>query len=145
MTLDQLQQEWEVDSVIDDIHLDNSVLASPKLHSKYLKIMVNTKLKLTQMNSKYNQLKKAKFRYYRGEMSREELKEHNWDQWQGTKPLKSEMDQFLEGDEDLNNLEVKIEYLKTMIYALESILGQIKSRDWEIKSAITWKMFLAGS
>ena len=77
-------------------------------------------------------------------MSRDELKENGWDQWQGIKPLKNEMDEFLTGDEDLNSLEVKIKYLETMIYLLESILGQIKARDWQIKSAIQWKMFLAG-
>jgi hypothetical protein len=54
------------------------------------------------------------------------------------------MDEFLQGDSDLNTLKVKIDYLETMIYFLESVLGQIKARDWQIKSAITWKQFLAG-
>jgi hypothetical protein len=31
-----------------------------------------------------------------------------------------------------------------MIYLLESILGQIKARDWQLKSGIEWKKFLAG-
>jgi hypothetical protein len=77
-------------------------------------------------------------------MPRDELKENNWDQWQGVKPLKNEMDEFLTGDEDLNSLEVKLKYLDTMIYLLESILQQIKARDWQIKTAVEWKKFLAG-
>ena len=89
-------------------------------------------------------MRKAKFRYYRGEMSREELTDLGWAQWQGVKPLKNEMDEFLTGDEDLNQLEVKIKYLETMIYLLESILQQIKARDWQIKTAVEWKKFLAG-
>jgi hypothetical protein len=54
------------------------------------------------------------------------------------------MDEFLTGDTDLNTLRVKIDYLETMIYLLESILGQIKARDWQLKTAVEWKRFLAG-
>jgi hypothetical protein len=96
------------------------------------------------MQSDYNMMRKAKFRYYRGETSREELQERGWEQWQGVKPLKNEMDEFLTGDTELNTLEVKIKYLETMIYLLESILQQIKARDWQIKTAVDWKRFLAG-
>jgi hypothetical protein len=67
-----------------------------------------------------------------------------WVQWQGVKPLKNEMDEFLQGDTDLNTMRVKIDYLETMIYLLESILTQIKARDWQLKSGIEWKRFLAG-
>jgi hypothetical protein len=77
-------------------------------------------------------------------MSREELTDLNWNQWQGVKPIKNEMDEFLKGDNDLNTMTVKIQYLETMVYMLESILGQIKARDWQIKTAVEWKKFLAG-
>jgi hypothetical protein len=89
-------------------------------------------------------LRKNKFRLYRGELSRDELTNLNWEQWQGVKPLKNEMDEFLSGDTELNTLRVKIDYLETMIYFLESVLGQIKARDWQIKTAVEWKKFLAG-
>ena len=89
-------------------------------------------------------LRKNKFRLYRGELSREELTDLGWNQWQGVKPLKNEMDEFLSGDTELNTLRVKIDYLETMIYFLESVLGQIKARDWQIKTAVEWKKFLAG-
>jgi hypothetical protein len=106
--------------------------------------LVGVKLKHTKLSSDYNLLRKNKFRLYRGELSRDELTQLGWDQWQGVKPLKNEMDEFLSGDTDLNLLRVKIDYLETMIYYLESVMGQIKARDWQIKSAITWKQFLAG-
>jgi hypothetical protein len=72
------------------------------------------------------------------------LTELNWQQWQGVKPMKNEMEQFLDGDTDLNNIKVKIEYLNSMVYLLESILQQLKARDWQIKTAVEWKKFLAG-
>jgi hypothetical protein len=144
MNIEQLQEMWEADAEIDDNYLGDQSTATPKLHAKYVKLLVQVKLKHTKLQSDYNLLRKNKFRYFRGEMSRDELKNNNWEQWQGVKPLKNEMDEFLTGDEDLNSLEVKLKYLDTMIYLLESILQQIKARDWQIKTAVEWKKFLAG-
>ena len=144
MTLDEIQNEWEKDAEIDDNYLGENSTKTPKLHSKYLRLLIGAKLKHTKLQSDYNQLRKNKFRYFRGEMSRDELTHNGWEQWQGVKPLKNEMDEFLTGDSDLNTMKIKIEYLETMIYLLESILGQLKARDWQIKTAVEWKRFLAG-
>lgn len=144
MNIEQLQDAWDIDCQIDDKFLGETTTATPKLHAKYLRILVNVKLKHTKLSSDHNILRKNKFRLYRGELSREELTNLGWEQWQGLKPIKSEMDEFLSGDTDLNTLKVKIDYLETMIYFLESVMGQLKARDWQIKSAITWKQFLAG-
>jgi hypothetical protein len=144
MNIEQIQDMWEADAEIDDNYLGEHATKTPKLHAKYVKLLVGVKLKHTKLSSDYNMLRKAKFRYYRGELSREELTDLGWAQWQGVKPLKNEMDEFLQGDTELNTLRVKIDYLETMIYLLESILTQIKARDWQLKSAIEWKKFLAG-
>jgi hypothetical protein len=144
MNIEQLQEEWDKDCEIDDNYLGEHATKTPKLHAKYIRFLINVKLKHTKLQSDYNLLRKNKFRYYRGELSREELQALDWGQWQGIKPLKNEMDEFLSGDSDLNTLRVKIDYLETMIYFLESVLGQIKSRDWTIKTAVEWKKFLAG-
>ena len=144
MTIDEIYEMWAIDSNIDENFLGETTIATPKLHAKYVKLLVNTKLKHTKYQSDYNLVRKNKFRYYRGELSRQELQDFGWEQWQGVKPLKNEMDEFLKGDSDLNTLQVKIDYLESMIYLLESILGQIKARDWQIKTAVEWKKFLAG-
>jgi hypothetical protein len=144
MTLDEMQQMWEADCQIDDNYLGENATITPKLHAKYVKLLVNTKLKHTKLQADYLLLRKNKFRYFRGELSREELSDLGWSQWQGIKPLKNEMDEFLQGDTELVTMKVKIDYLETMIYFLESVLGQIKARDWQIKTAVEWKRFLAG-
>ena len=144
MNIEEIQSMWEQDCAIDDNHLGEASTETPKIHSKYIKLMIQVKLKLTKSRADYNLLRKNKFRYYRGELSREELQLLGWEQWQGVKPLKNEMDEFIQGDPDLVNLNTKIEYLESMGYLLESILGQIKARDWQLKSAIEWKKFLSG-
>ena len=144
MKLDDIQNEWDKDCEIDDNYLGENSIATPKLHAKYIKLLIGVKLKHSKLSADYNELRKNKFRYYRGELSREELNLLQWEQWQGVKPLKNEMDEFLQGDTELNTIKLKAEYLETMIYLLESILGQLKARDWQIKTAVEWKRFLAG-
>jgi hypothetical protein len=145
MNIEELQDMWDVDSAIDDNYLGEASTTTPKLHAKYIKILINKKLMQIKMQSEYNILRKNKFRYYRGELSRTELESLEWDQWQGIKPLKNEMDEFLTGDDELNKLQLRVEYLNTMVYMLESIMQQIKSREWQIKNGIEWKKFLAGN
>lgn len=144
-TIEELLQEWDKDSVMDDNHIDSESINVPKLHAKYVRHLIQAKLKNTKLQSDYNQLRKTKFRYYRGELSKQELIDLNWEQWQGVKPMKSEMEEFLDGDSDLNNMKIKIEYITSMIYLLESILGQIKARDWQLKNILEYKKFLSGS
>ena len=144
-TLEEILDMWEIDSQINSDHLDESSTTSPKLHSKYIRLLTEAKLKSTKLTIDYAELRKLKFRYYRGELSREELTELGWPQWQGNKPIKSEMDEFLKGDSDLTKIQSRIDYLKIMIETLESILNEIKGRAWTIKNAIAWKQFIAGA
>ena len=69
MTIDEILDMWAVDADIDDNYLGETTTATPKLHAKYLKLLMNTKLKHTKLQSDHNILRKHKFRYYRGELS----------------------------------------------------------------------------
>ena len=99
---------------------------------------------MSKTKAEYNLLRKNKFRLYRGELSRQELENLGWQQWQGVKPLKNEMDEFLQGDTDLVQMEQKVEYLNTVVMFLESVMNAIKQRDWQIRNSIQWKEFLVG-
>ena len=145
MKLSEIQQDWSADSKINELELGREAIKVPTLHSKYLTVLSNTKLQLRKAESDYYKLRQLKFRYYRGELTQKELKDNEWNQWQGNKPLKNEMDEFMQCDEDLNNLLDKAEYFKTVIYTLEQILKSINSRTWDIKSAIEWNKFTNGA
>ena len=144
MTLDELIEQWEADGAVDGDNLDRESVRTPNIHSKYLRIMMTYKMKLSALKMEYNTLRQKKFRYFRGEMTKVELSELGWDQWQGVKPLKTDMNDFLDGDEDLNKIVIKCQYLENMIQGLESIMNQIKARDWQIRNTIEWKKFIAG-
>jgi hypothetical protein len=144
MLLDTILDEWDQDSSIDDNHLDISSLKTSIIHSKYVRYLSHAKLKHSALNNEYNTLRQVKFRYYRGELSREELSQYGWFQWQGVKPIKSEIEELLTGDKDLNKLKAKIDYTKTMIDALEMILKEISNRHWAIRNSIEYKKFMSG-
>ena len=115
MTLEELNEMWEVDCSIDDDRLDKESVRTPNLHAKYLRMLMQHKLKMAALENEYKTLRQKKFRYYRGEMTKPELEEYGWSQWQGVKPLKNEMEEFLEGDADLNKITIKVAYIKCMI------------------------------
>lgn len=144
MNLEELYNQWEIDCKIDDHHLDTESIRTPNIHSKYLRILMGYKMKYSALKTEYNVLRQNKFRYYRGEMGKTELEQYGWEQWQGIKPLKNEMNEFLEGDADLNRITIKCEYLQNMIQGVESIMNQVKARDWQIRNTIEWKKFIAG-
>jgi hypothetical protein len=145
MKLAEIQEEWKKDCKINELDLGNEAIRTTTLHAKYLTLLSNAKLQLRKSESDYNNLRRVKYRYYRGELSREELKSLDWDQYQGNKPLKNEMDEFLLCDEDLNQLQDKIEYFKTVTYTLEQIIRSLNSRSWDIKSAIEYMKFTNGA
>ena len=145
MKLSDIQTEWKNDSKINQLELGDEAVKTPNLHAKYLTVLSNIKLQLRKAESDYNNMRRLKYRYYRGELSQSDLEKLNLEQYMGNKPLKNEMDEFLTCDVDLNTLTDKIEYYKTVVYTLEQILRSINSRTWDIKSAIEWNKFTNGA
>ena len=75
MNIEELHAMWDSDCYIDEDHLDRESVTTAKLHSKYLRMLIQHKMKIAALQAEYNNLRQRKFRYYRGEMSRDELKE----------------------------------------------------------------------
>jgi hypothetical protein len=144
MKLSDIQSMWAEDARIDETNLSASSLNIPNLHAKYLALLSNTKLSLRKAESDYFRLRKRKYRYYRGEMSKQELLDEGWEQWLGAKPLKNEMDEFLSTDDDLLLLQDKVEYFKTVIFHLEQIMKSLNSRTWDIKNSIEFMKWSQG-
>jgi len=135
---------WADDCKINETNLGHESARTPLLHSKYLNFLTSTRLNLRKAESEYLNCRRLKYRYYRGELTQDELIEEGWSQWQGNKPLKNEMDEFLQVDSDLIILEDKVEYFKTVMYQLEQIIRSLNSRTWDIKNSIEWTKFTNG-
>ena len=120
--LDKLQTMWQQDCNIDDINLDKESLNTPNLHAKYVVILSTAKLNLQKERSDYYKLRRYKWRYFRGEMSQRELDDLGWEQYLGSKPLKNEMDEHLDGVFDLIKKKDKIAYWETVVDFVERVL-----------------------
>lgn len=144
-TLQEIQAMWEKDSEIDELNLTTESLRIPKLHAKYLNMLTSYRLNKRKIESDLLRILRNKYRYYRGEMSREELIENGWDQYLGPKLLKSDINSTIESDDDIIKLNDRLEYINTIIYQLESILKSINTRSFDIKNAIDYMRWTNGS
>lgn len=147
MLLDDIINMWKADSVIDELNLDATTVKGAVLHAKYLELFSVAKLQLKRKEAELANLKKDKWMYYNGKMTKEEMDKRKWpyDPFEGgVKPLKSDLDMYYESDADLRKIKAQIEYQKTIVEALDEIMGTIRWRHQQIKNIIEFKKFTAG-
>ena len=144
MNFDDIRKYVQEDMQIDDTQLDLESLRIPQLHNKYLNLFHDERLKLKRMKYEYASSYKAKWEYYSGKMSEEELQSREWEPFD-LKILKQDLDKYLDGDADLILEKQKITYQEEKVSYLESVLKSINNRNWEIKNAIEWRKFLNGT
>jgi len=147
MDLNDILLMWKKDVVIDDICLDEETTKSSKLHAKYLELFSMAKLMLKKKEIEYESMKKKKWLYYNGKMTKDDMDRHNWkyDPFDGmTKPMKSDMDMYYSTDEDLVKIKAQIDYQKTIIDTLEEIMGNIRWRHTHVKNILDFKKFTSG-
>jgi len=144
MRLDEIQNMWQQDCKIDELNLGSESVRTAELHSKYLNHLSNYRLMVRKYESQMLALRRTKWKYYRGELSREELEALGWDQYLGNQPLKNEMQEFLDSDADIIKLADRLEYAKTCFQFVETVMRSLNSRTWDIKNAVEWTKFTNG-
>lgn len=146
MTLEQVLEEWSKDAQLSKNNLDETSRQTPSLHAKYLTILSHTKLKLKKAEMDQKTLLKQKWLYYNGKMSEDEIKATGWDfdPLNGLKIMKGEMDYYYDSDKEIQESELKIQYLKTLIDTLNEIVNNLNWRHQTISNMIRWKVFEAG-
>lgn len=141
MDIEQLQELADKDLKINDTELDIESLKTPQLHNKYLKHLNKFKLLLTKSQAELNTLRRDKWEYYTGKADASVYAEKPFD----LKILKTDIDKYLNADEELQRLTQKVEYLTTVIDFLDRTLRQITNRTFAIKNAIDWRKFTSGA
>jgi|SRR6185312_806206 len=144
MTLDQLLDEWDKDAKIDKNHLDNCAIEISVLHSKYLRLYSQQKLLLQKLQNDFAQLKSKKRAWVLGEMNKQELDAEGWKPWLKATPLKSQVDEVLESDDDCILMKSKLAYQIEKVGALDSIIKIINNRTFQISTAVNFMKFQNG-
>ena len=143
MNIDEIRNMATQDLSMDETELDKESMRTPQLHNKYLIMYTDEKLILGKIQSDLYKLKKYKWLYYTGKMSQEELDERGWDTFD-LKILKTDIDKFLNSDDDIIKLSNKILLQKEKVEYLENIIKIINNRQWSIRAAIDWLKFTSG-
>ena len=140
--LDDLLEMWRQDSDIDRTEPGKALLDIPKLHSKYLNILSRHRLLSKEAEFKYNKMKKLKWEYYTGKLDDDELKKHGWEPFPFV--LKSDITTYLESDEDMSKYLTSKTLHDEIVDVCGSILKELNSRTYQLRSFIDWEKFIQG-
>ena len=143
MNIDELREMVSADIKINENDLNTESLNIPQLHNKYLNYLRNETVVFKKHRADYRRLYRAKWEYYTGKISEEELKFRGWEPFQLT-ILKQDLSIYLDADEDLIKLRSKMDYCEEKMKHIEEIIKNINNLQWNIKNAIEWKKFVSG-
>jgi hypothetical protein len=141
MNLDDIQCMWEKDSQLDKDNLHDESLNIPVLHAKYHELFNNTLLLRKKAEQQRKNIRHERYEYFSGKADPEVYVENPF-----PKKIrdKDTMQKYLDADEKLSQINLKIDYYETQLNYIESILKQISNRTYQIKNAIEWSKFIAG-
>ena len=139
MDLEKILEMWKKDSVIDDVLIDQAALKIPQLHQKYLTLHSEYVLLAKKKAQDLKKLQHKKTLYYSGRATPEEYKEPF-----EYKVMKSDVPNWVAVDDEVQRVELKLEYYYATIKVLEDILKQVHQLSFNIKNVIEWRRFSGG-
>jgi len=143
MKFEDIFAVWEKDSTIDRTELADESLKIPKLHHKYYTIFVAEKAALRKLEADMKKLKLDKHEFFTLGPN-EETKDKGWRLPARGMILKADLPLYMEGDQDIIDLSLKIGMQQEKVEFLESILKTFQTRGYIIKNAIDFVKFSMG-
>ena len=127
--------------MFDDTLLAEASVKIPQLHQKYVTLLSEYLLLKKKKEQELKGLQHRRFLYYAGKAQPEEYE----DQPFNYKLMKSEIPSWVEVDEMIQKVDLKLEYYCVTIRCLEDILKQIHQMSFNIKNMIEWRRFVHGT
>jgi hypothetical protein len=139
--LETIQSMWEKDSKIDPDNLHTESLNIPSLHAKYFNLYNTIILLKKKAEQQRKNIRHERYEYYSGKADADVYIENPF-----PKKIrdKDTMQKYLDADDKLMNINLKIDYYETLINYIESILKQVFNRTYQIKNAVEFIKFQAG-
>ena len=141
INLDTIQEMWTKDSKIDIDNLHTESLNIPILHAKYFDLYNTIVLLRKKAEQQRKNIRHERYEYYGGKADPEVYVK---DPFPKKIRDKDTMQKYLDADERLSGVSLKIEYYDTMLKYLEEILKMISNRTYQIKNSIEFMRFYAG-
>ena len=139
--LETIQKMWEEDSKIDIDNLHVESLNIPILHSKYFDLYNTINLLRKKAEQQKKRIRHERYEYFTGKADPDVYLENPF-----PKKIrdKETLQGYLDSDEKLSQVVLKIEYYETMLSYIDSILKMISNRTYQIKNAIEFIRFQSG-
>lgn len=144
MKLEAIQEAWSEDCEIDRADLGNESLNIPKLHHKYYKILINEKLILKKYETDLKQLRLEKYEFYTQGPTKEQ-RDLGWTLPPVGRILKSDVNSYIEADNDIIKMSLKIGVQHEKVQFVDSIIKSLNGRSFNIGHAIEWFKFTQGT
>ena len=141
ISLDYIQEIWEKDSKLDMDNLHTESTGIPTLHAKYFNLYNTVFLLRKKAEQQRKNIRHQRYEYY---SEKQTLMSMLRIRFQKKIRDKETMQKYLDADDRLSTVSLKIDYYDTMLVYLESILKQINNRTYQIKNAIEFMRFNAG-
>ena len=141
MNLEQIQEMWERDAVIDPDNLHDESLKIPQLHSKYYTIYNTITLLREKANKRYKEVKLERHNYYSGKAPADV---YVIEPFPYKVREKDAIQRHMEADDKVSTAELKVRYYDVMLKFLEEIIRTISNRTYQIKNSIEWHKFQSG-
>lgn len=138
---EMIQKMWEEDSKIDIDNLHTESLKIPSLHAKYFDLYNTILLLKKKAEQQQKNIRHKKYEYYSGKADPDVYQKNPF-----PKKIrdKAEMQKYLDADEKLSEINLKVDYYNVMLVYLEDILKMIHNRSYQIKNSIDYVMFFSG-
>ena len=140
MDLEKINEMWAKDCVIDDVMLDTASYKIPQLHQKYLTLLSEFTLLQKKKQQDLKSLQHQKWLYYSGKASPEVYEDKPFHY----KVMKGDVMNWVEVDEEIQKVELRLEYYKVVLRTLEEILKQVGQMSFNIRNMIQWRTFVGG-
>jgi hypothetical protein len=139
--LDTIQKMWEKDSKIDIDNLHTESLNIPVLHAKYFDLYNNINLLKKKAEQQKKNIRHQRYEYFTGKADPDVYVENPF-----PKKIrdKETLQGYLDSDEKLMQVSLKVDYYETMLSYIDSILKMIFNRTYQIKNSIEYMRFQSG-
>jgi hypothetical protein len=137
-----IQEMWEKDSKIDIDNLHTESINIPVLHAKYYDIYNNLMLLRKKAEQQKKNIRHERYEFYSGKADPDVYIETPF-----PKKIrdKDTLQKYLDADEKLSGVSLKIDYYEVMLKYIEEILKQIRNRTYQIKNSIDFLRFTSGA
>lgn len=142
-TIEQITDMWSADSVIDMTELAGESIGTSKLHSKYIKLMMEAMEEERIARKALYVLQRDKSAYYLGTIDKKTLDHYGWAPFL-KKIIKTELKDYLDADKDMQEASLLKDIASAKIRLCEEIIKSLHGRGYLVKNAIDWIKFQNG-